>query len=413
LSSERELLMSFRPTSPAVGATARGRVAYDMDVYYEYDRCVSPHFDLARMKAVLDWREPEPAPVLFPTEVSQFYACKNNPACDPDAEFVGVYWGGGDMRLLMEYRSPSQSTDFSAVLYDADMTELAAAERWFPERPSDTVAVRAQEQALLPPPAGGLEGKKVLSAGNLPEGQYYLLVDGPFPTEVTYQFGGQDEDDDDVDNLFDNCPDIYNPYQFDDDVDGVGNRCDNCPQRFNPEQTDSDADGLGDACDLVTTGILNQPPVAMCRDASVTADETCLADVLVDDGSYDPEGGEIVLAQAPPGPYGPGQTLVELTVTDSYGDTDSCTATISVQDATPPDIDSLQAVPDMLWPPDHKMTPVQLAVTQEDNCSTSECEIISVTSNEAADGQGDGRTPEDVEITGPLTVNLRAERSGK
>jgi len=38
--------------------------------------------------------------------------------------------------------------------------------------------------------------------------------------------------------------------------------------------------------------------------------------------------------------------------------------------------------------------------------------IISVTSNEPVDGTGDGDTARDWEITGPFTVNLRAERAG-
>lgn len=36
-----------------------------------------------------------------------------------------------------------------------------------------------------------------------------------------------------------------------------------------------------------------------------------------------------------------------------------------------------------------------------------------MSSSEPADGLGDGDTANDVEITGPLTVTLRAERSGK
>jgi hypothetical protein len=39
--------------------------------------------------------------------------------------------------------------------------------------------------------------------------------------------------------------------------------------------------------------------------------------------------------------------------------------------------------------------------------------IASVSSNEPVDGAGDGHTASDWEITGALTVNLRAERSGE
>jgi hypothetical protein len=38
---------------------------------------------------------------------------------------------------------------------------------------------------------------------------------------------------------------------------------------------------------------------------------------------------------------------------------------------------------------------------------------LSVTSSEPDNGQGDGDTANDIVITGPMSVNLRAERSGK
>jgi hypothetical protein len=41
------------------------------------------------------------------------------------------------------------------------------------------------------------------------------------------------------------------------------------------------------------------------------------------------------------------------------------------------------------------------------------CRIISVASNEPVEGLGDGDTAPDWLVTGNLTLNLRAERSGK
>jgi M6 family metalloprotease-like protein len=59
-----------------------------------------------------------------------------------------------------------------------------------------------------------------------------------------------DTDLDGIENIDDNCPNIYNPDQFDGDADDVGDICDNCPGTANFAQQDADGDGVGDACDL-------------------------------------------------------------------------------------------------------------------------------------------------------------------
>ncbi|MFH1376119.1 MAG: CARDB domain-containing protein [Candidatus Woesearchaeota archaeon] len=64
-----------------------------------------------------------------------------------------------------------------------------------------------------------------------------------------------DEDNDDIPDYLDNCPDHYNPNQLDSDGDGLGDVCDNCPDHYNPDQIDSDGDGLGDACDSDVTDL--------------------------------------------------------------------------------------------------------------------------------------------------------------
>jgi hypothetical protein len=81
---------------------------------------------------------------------------------------------------------------------------------------------------------------------------------------------------------------------------------------------------------------------------------------------------------------------------------------------TPPTITSASASPNTLWPPNHKMVPVTVSVSATDNSGAMPtCQIVSVSSSEPINGLGDGNTAPDWQITGPLTVNLRAERSGK
>lgn len=239
----------------------------------------------------------------------------------------------------------------------------------------------------------------------------------------------------------------------------------------------------------------NQPPVAGCQDATVSADANCQGSAEVNNGSYDPDGDPITLAQAPPSPYGLGTTSVTLAVTDDKGASDSCSASVTVNDDTPPNItcpgnqtaectgpngasasfsatatdncngvittgcspasgstfplgdttdtctatdnagnksdcsftvtvvdttppfiSSVSASPNVLWPSNHKMVPVTISISVTDVCDPnvgSNCQIISVTSNEPVNGLGDGDAAPDWEITGNLTVNLRAERSGK
>ena len=80
---------------------------------------------------------------------------------------------------------------------------------------------------------------------------------------------------------------------------------------------------------------------------------------------------------------------------------------------SPPLITTLEAVPDSLWPPDHRMVPVHVeaaAVDVRGNPAT--CRITGVESSEDVPARGSGATDPDWTITGDLTVDLRAERAG-
>jgi RNA polymerase sigma factor (sigma-70 family) len=92
--------------------------------------------------------------------------------------------------------------------------------------------------------------------------------------------------------------------------------------------------------------------------------------------------------------------------------TNACSFQVTVRDCEPPVIHGVAASPDLLWPPDHRMVDVTVSVSAEDNCHLAGCRITSVTSSEPTFSQGTGHTALDWQITGDLTVSLRAERSG-
>jgi hypothetical protein len=101
-------------------------------------------------------------------------------------------------------------------------------------------------------------------------------------------------------------------------------------------------------------------------------------------------------------------TQATLTATDPSGNSGSCRGSVTVVDTTPPTISAAGASPAVLWPPNHKMVPVVVSAAVSDACdasAASRCAINSVTSNE-------GMSPGDAQVTGNLTLSLRAERSG-
>jgi hypothetical protein len=82
----------------------------------------------------------------------------------------------------------------------------------------------------------------------------------------------------------------------------------------------------------------NGAPVARCRNLDLVADLTCGASGSIDNGSSDPDGNLTGCVQSPAGPYGPGNTSVALTCTDSAGLSSSCTGTVTVRDTAAPSI---------------------------------------------------------------------------
>ncbi|HEX7150881.1 MAG TPA: HYR domain-containing protein [Thermoanaerobaculia bacterium] len=104
-----------------------------------------------------------------------------------------------------------------------------------------------------------------------------------------------------------------------------------------------------------------------------------------------------------------GMTTVTCTATAANGKTTTGEFTVTVFDANAPIIHTITASPNVLTPANHKLVSVTVKVI----ASEGTARIVNVTANEAIDAPGSGNTEVDWRITGPLTVDLRAERSGQ
>jgi hypothetical protein len=117
----------------------------------------------------------------------------------------------------------------------------------------------------------------------------------------------------------------------------------------------------------------------------------------------------------PTGTFPLGTTTVTLTVTDGmFFDTDE--VDITVEDTTRPDI-MVELNRDVLWPPNHKLVDIWATVSVTDVCDDSPTFVLmSITSNEPDNGNGDGNTTNDIQDadfgTPDEHFKLRAERRG-
>jgi uncharacterized protein YegL len=147
---------------------------------------------------------------------------------------------------------------------------------------------------------------------------------------------------------------------------------------------------------------------AVTLDGSASTDDGLIAPL-----TYAWSSGAISAAGATPVVTLPvGTHEFTLVVNDGeYSDTD--TVTIEVVDTTPPVINSITPSSAALWPPNHKMVNVTIDASATDSVSSASCRITDVSSSEPDNGLGDGDTANDIVITGPLSVELRAERSGR
>lgn len=178
--------------------------------------------------------------------------------------------------------------------------------------------------------------------------------------------------------------------------------------------TATDPEGLFDTIEAIVTVVDATPPVpdaaalpTLTGECSVevvaipTATDDCLKTIQAvtnDPLSYSSQGTYVIRWVFDDGAAAP---VVQ-------------TQTVIVRDTTLPVIESLEASPNELWPPEHQMVTVDVPGAVRDNCpGITEYKILGVTSNEPENGLGDGDTAPDWQIVGDHTVLLRAERSGR
>jgi hypothetical protein len=121
----------------------------------------------------------------------------------------------------------------------------------------------------------------------------------------------------------------------------------------------------------------------------------------------------VICAPASGSTFPLGTTNVQCSATDAHLNKATGSFNVTVRDTAPPTVASTTPSPTSLWPPNHQMVAVSVAVIASDTVDPHPVStILSVSSNQPINGTGDGDTAPDWQITGPLTVDLRSERAG-
>jgi probable HAF family extracellular repeat protein len=181
--------------------------------------------------------------------------------------------------------------------------------------------------------------------------------------------------------------------------------------------TVTDASGNSSSCVVSVVVSDRTPPVVACPEpvvltanaecqavlpnliSGLEASDNCEGDLV---GTQTPDVGTVVSA---------GTHVVTLVVVDPAGNRAECPVVVTVLDKVAPVITTLSVTPDVLHAANKTLMPVHVSVEAHDTCDPAPVSrIVSIESSDPITGPGDSTDPDFV-ITGPLTADLRAERS--
>jgi microsomal dipeptidase-like Zn-dependent dipeptidase len=148
------------------------------------------------------------------------------------------------------------------------------------------------------------------------------------------------------------------------------------------------------------------PPVIFCPPAQVIECASPLGAAFSPGPAKAEDSCSPVTVSAPPARVYPlGTSHLTYTATDLAGNTATCDTAVTVQDTLPPEVKSVTAQPERLWPANGRMRRIELDVRASDRCDRRpSCSIAAVTvpDEKAVVPAGD------LEVRLPLGLSLRA-----
>ena len=185
-------------------------------------------------------------------------------------------------------------------------------------------------------------------------------------------------------------------------------------------------DGFSESEDFVDVTVEDTTPPQITCPAAITvecsshcgvpADDPQLTAFLAGASAVDACDPDPAVTHDAPDCLPLGDTQVSFTATDHAGNAASCSVTVTVEDTTPPEIEAALNR-DVLWPPNHKMSPIEAEVSVTDICDPDPTFVLtSIASNESDNGLGDGDFRHDIQGaaygTDDEAFQLRSERAG-